>query len=484
MSIKLTDLLFEFSIEDYKSIPASDTTKEEDLIAVPEEEYLNIKKEIELEIAEEVVVEDFVARNLIQKNENKIDELLSKNQEKLKIAAESRKINLMKTLFENSDFQGRIEKGKIAQENVLSKLINVLNNRATENQVFTGNSNKVGENTTDVKIYENTNQISSIEVKNVSSFGDSISFFDKTIYENDTDPGKGNIFVPLIKKLFIQNKIVLLDTTKLQSDKKKKDLKVESLDLINSANILLKQAHIQTGEDFKNCVKFSEIPEELKNLLKENGLIHKLKDPDSDIVFNCSHEVYMKEIRETSEKDKTIKVFFFEPNSSLKFIYLSREVDNNIIFSRLRPRATKIEDRNDKIKEVLRTKDLLTIAKIGHGKMPRAVGTSGQMEKKCFSINLIPEQNSSLSSERTEIRTEVFNILSQHLKDDYFAVYGENQIRIIGSPKGEDKLNLTPNKLTAENIASVELRPYGATEVGKIRIKLECNINYNGFLTL
>jgi hypothetical protein len=84
MSLKLKNLLFEFAAEDYKSIAASGAA-EEDLIAVPQEDYENIKKEIELGQVDEVAIEDFVARNLIEKNEKKINKFISMNQEKLKI---------------------------------------------------------------------------------------------------------------------------------------------------------------------------------------------------------------------------------------------------------------------------------------------------------------------------------------------------------------------------------------------------------------
>lgn len=493
MHFNLKDFLFEFAIEDYRSIDLTDTVKDtQDLIAVSEEDFLSLKAAVELEEVSEIETEDFIAKNLIEKNEEKIEELVSGN--KIKIVNENRKAKLMKILFENNDddlFQNRVEKGHISQQSVAKAFTDLLNSNSQEDEKFESKPNKVGDNSTDVTIFKNKKPISTIEVKHVSNFNDSISFFDKTIYENDNGPSQGNIFLELIKKIFKENKIVLLDLNKLQSEKLKQGLQSEPLETITSVNILLKQAHIQTGTDFKTCVKFSELPEELINILKGDGLKYTLKDPDSGVEFSCSHEYFKystKEITKTSKGSKTIKVFFFKPDEKLQFIYLSRNSEKGIIFSRLRAKSVTLdyENKDGQIikRQSLRTKDLETIAKIGHGKMPRGVGTSGKMHKDCFQVTLKPQSEIGLSSSQNEIREEAFKVISDHLNDDYLAIHSENEVKIIGSPKGEDKLNLTSNKLTSKNITSVELRPYGATEVGKIRVKIECNINYENFLSI
>ena len=76
--------------------------------------------------------------------------------------------------------------------------------------------------------------------------------------------------------------------------------------------------------------------------------------------------------------------------------------------------------------------------------------------------------------------------MANHLTDNYFAVEVGNEVRIITSPNenSSDNLELGTEKLTANNIISVQLSPYGATEAGKIRDKLECALNYENFITL
>ena len=76
--------------------------------------------------------------------------------------------------------------------------------------------------------------------------------------------------------------------------------------------------------------------------------------------------------------------------------------------------------------------------------------------------------------------------MANHLTDNYFAVEVGNEVRIITSPNenSSDNLELGTEKLTANNITSVQLSPYGATDSGKIRVKLECGLNYENFITL
>ena len=76
--------------------------------------------------------------------------------------------------------------------------------------------------------------------------------------------------------------------------------------------------------------------------------------------------------------------------------------------------------------------------------------------------------------------------MANHLTYNYFSVEVGNEVRIITSPNenSSDNLELGTEKLTANNIISVQLSPYGATEAGKIRVKLECALNYENFITL
>lgn len=76
--------------------------------------------------------------------------------------------------------------------------------------------------------------------------------------------------------------------------------------------------------------------------------------------------------------------------------------------------------------------------------------------------------------------------MANHLTYNYFAVEVGNEIKIITSPNenSSDNLELGTEKLTANNITSVQLSPYGATEAGKIRVKLEFALNYENFITL
>ena len=76
--------------------------------------------------------------------------------------------------------------------------------------------------------------------------------------------------------------------------------------------------------------------------------------------------------------------------------------------------------------------------------------------------------------------------MANHLTYNYFAVEVGNEIKIITSPNenSSDNLELGTEKLTANNITSVQLSPYGATEAGKIRVKLECALSYENFINL
>ena len=76
--------------------------------------------------------------------------------------------------------------------------------------------------------------------------------------------------------------------------------------------------------------------------------------------------------------------------------------------------------------------------------------------------------------------------MANHLTDNYFAIQVGDEIKIITSPNdnSSDVLGLGTKKLTANDITSVQLSPYGDTERGKIRVKLECALNYENFITL
>lgn len=502
MTIKLLDLLFEFSIEDLKSLkPVNDTAitaiedEESNYIVLSNEDYEILKSDIEkLKTEKDGIVEDMVLRNIISNNEKKINEFFSEvTSEEIEQVAENLNFNLLKFLFEAKNKKrksvSRTQAGRVGQTATQIKLKNLLG------KGYDVVSSKVGSNREDITIIKNKNIITEIEVKKVQDLSDNILFFDKTVSKKDEI---SVVFLKLIKKLFIDNELVIVD---------KKTSKKIDLETIKSTSIILQQATYIKDSVKEQCAEFSKIPEDLLKLIKSGNLSNRI---DNEIVgktyeYFCSHKI----LSFIHSQNRKYKFFFFLPNKDNNDkVYIQRVIPNSSsIYSRLtveRLESGQIQRLKNmyptefsmNYESLLRSKAIEGVHPLGSGTAPRRVGTSGKLVADCFGYIIREDQIlGNLTQNQQGIQTETMNLLTNHYnnKADYLVITDGTNFKLVHSP-GKTVGNLDSllrmkgiqvSNFSENNIMNVKLEPSGETMVGNIRIGLKCGIDTSfGFVDL
>lgn len=444
-----------------------ETEEEKDAILVSQEDYKENLSDLEM-----------TKPNKLPEKDEVLQRVLNDLSEHFK----TKNFSLIELLFEN---QERIEAGAIAQEDITNKILTNLRSKNPQKK-YTADIISKGSNDTDITILESDNSIATIESKKVSNFNEFIYFFDKTV--SKSQKLEDQKFVSLIKGFYKLNKKNLVAVDLKTPDKPER---IDNLDKINNVYDLLSVSKIEAGDpnSFKDCVKFSEIPEELKQQLDSEGsLPYVLPVPVvASSVIRCSHKLVKFE-----------DFLYFEPNSTRNDrVYLQRDEEDKKIYSYLSAdiEKVKIDGKDKKIPRlhdglVRAKKQIVTIAKTGKGpKYARLAGGSGSVLRDCFYSNfkLKPEiQDQEIISNNQNMKKLLFEIIVEKYKDnDYFAVIDNNGVMKIIKIKDKNSLELENiDRFTESNIESVNLRSAGATELEGIRLKFEIKLNYAGFVEI
>lgn len=314
------------------------------------------------------------------------------------------------------------------------------------------NSNKIGSTSEDITVYDQSgNLVSNIEIKYIDSFTlRPISFFDKTISETKKITGP---FFNLVKKIIEKNSIQVSGDNVYDAFKSLQAQQPESL-------------------------KFSDLPSDLTKFF-----INPLNPQDLEYQFNDSSGNTMRSSHKAITNIKNGAIYF-KPSktpSENQIIYLQRKEvqnENNIKKEINKYSYVRVKEENNNLIPIRVGITLSTIHKINkRPDTPRAAGTPGKMSKKYFSVN------------KKNMDKEIKNVTYESIKDKYtekhyLGIISSKELRIIcmneENPLGIDGIGV----FNQDNIENVKLRPQAASEVGKLRVGLECKINYNGFKEL
>jgi hypothetical protein len=442
-----------------------------DLVAVPEKDISSWKQ------AKPKVEKDETLQDIIDNMSSVIQE---------------NKFKMSKFLFCENNISNRVVAGSAGQEIVGEKIVEILKKKSPDKN-FTYIPSRQGSGETDLKIFEVDennnikNPVTTIEVKSVASFNDPVYFFDKTVTKKN--PITNKTLVNLVKSLYNLNQanMVVVDL-----NDPSKPIPLESLDQVDNLYHLFRVAKRKTNtspENFKDCVEFSGLPVELTSLLQNEKLPYTLPlSQTSGITVYCSHEFFG-----SKELDPKSKELYFHSRGNDKeddVIYLQREDNGEQIYSYLRSQQVNKKPVKYDGDLIQARKKVVTLSREGKNKeLPRKVGTPGNMYKDCFYANFDVKETKTgvenkVSTQNPEIRKLVFDAIKEkYSNDDYLAITDGINLKIVGLKDNLQYLEVD-GVLEEHHLRSVQLRPPGTTEIGGIRVKIECTIDYNGFTTL
>lgn len=384
-----------------------------------------------------------------------IQMFIDTNKEKIEKQEENElnETSLLKILTEN-DY--RLAAGVKGQ----SAVKQWLDNEYLKTENYEVISNEPGSTSEDIIVKDMTGaKIAKIEVKNVKRFTRPIYFFDKTISKTTKVTGS---FFNLVNKVLEAN--LQGSNIELQG--------ITVYDLLNS----IKQQD-------PSSLEFASLPKEIENLLDPFGNL-RFSFKVNNINMFSSHQPINSQGNPISVFDQKDSVMF---KGETNIVYLQRNAEeNNKIFSYIR-----VKKNENGYLVPIRQITTITLHKVGkRSTVPRAIGTPGKMAKQYFSyVSKVPKDQLITANGVVEAATDLVKsaayeaLKEKYMGVDYLAIVSNNEIQII-SMNGKNPLGFKKDIgiFKVDNIISVRLRPAGATEINKLRVKLECKIDYTGFI--
>jgi len=438
MSVKLISLLFE---DENPKNPEQDSEGDEDMVVIPTTKPdptiqafidTNIEKVERIENLNELKLFDILMENPLENPQNPTSRTRSGSE------GQSKAKEILEKLLPKEDFE-----------------------------VESNNEGSTSEDITIFKKIKNKDPLCFIEIKNIKNINQPISFFDKTISEKTKI---GGTFLNLTKSILRKN----LELNKFTFQKR-----------------FLQRSVYNLFKDIQNidskALKFSDLPEDLKQYLdldkEKKNLPHSFNPIDGITMFS-SHEP-------TNLQDKTVSnieqpvAFYVGDNKDIKRIYLQlKETHGNKEINTYS--YVSVEKKNDTngnevfipLKSGITYKTIHTTGK--SSVKPRRVGTSGIMSSNYFRLN---KENTS-----DFIKTKVLNVIKeQYTNVNYFGVVINNQLKLIRFSENNPLQEWLPPEIgifSEKNIRNIKLRPAGTADVGELRVAVECNIDYEGFIIL
>lgn len=351
----------------------------------------------------------------------------------------------------------RIKSGSDAQQKVLSFL---RDSDKFKKFIQSSDTNVPGSQGNDITLYNFQNKDPIImEVKSVSNFDNSIYFFDKSI-----GPLRSNVkpsFFNLIRMIAIKRLGLSPDWP--EKAKPSSEGVVKSYDLIKHLSQQKPIKQQTTKEEIKNCIEFASLPEKIRNMIKDGNKL------PNEFTFN---NVTMFSTHSYDKHKMGFNVNPGDENKDTK-VYLQRFLDKG---------------EGEKISSVLckfnQEENLLMPEKIEQTNKLSEIplSTSGFVNAKdCLSYDTSVASTREQESDNELIRNLAYAAISEkYEKINYFAVISGNTIRIIHL-NGKDPFNVGTN-FKPINIDYVGFNTAGRIREGAIRLKLECKLNYVGFI--